>query len=76
MSVYTEVNEAVWAARNQHRSRGLELLILMDSHTFHAYLNDAPAGVVWELVPPPHLTIQGYRVIRADIKGYMICRGA
>jgi hypothetical protein len=75
MSIYNEVNEAIWRARHKHSNRGPSLIILMGYDAYSDYMQHRPPHegcpmAVGE-VPP----IQGHRVIQADIVGYMICHG-
>ena len=76
MSIYNEVNEAIYQARRTPSNRGHNLIILMGYDTYSAYMQDRPPHE-WCTLPDGEMPpIQGYRVIQADIAGCMICRGA
>lgn len=76
MSIYNELNEAIWQARRKHSNPDLSLIILMGYDTYSAYMQDRPPHEWCSMVVDEVPTIQGCRVIEADIAGYMICRGA
>lgn len=76
MSIYTEVNEAVYRARQKFANRGISLLVLMDPPTLYAYMESMEWPGTGGSGPGVHPTVQGYQVVRSDIKGYMVCRGA
>ena len=75
MSIYNEVNESIYQARRKHSDRGRDLIILMGYATYDAYMQDRPPHEWCSMTVSEMPSIQGYRVIQADIVGYMICRG-
>lgn len=75
MSIYNEVNGAIYQARRTASNRGHNLIILMGYDTYSAYMQDRPPHEWCTTSSGETPAIQGYRVIQADIVGYMICRG-
>ena len=76
MSIYNELNAAIYQARHKHSNRGYPLIILMGYDAYSDYMQDRPPHEWCTMAVGEAPSIQGYRVIQADIVGYMLCRGA